>query len=362
MSRTQPGIPERFFSHISEVPPLLQQSYLPSLDGLRAVSIIIVLVYHVLLKLKIETFHGAFGVDVFFVISGFIITTLLLKEKVNKNNISLRKFYIRRFLKILPIAYLYLAVVSLLNTHYHNLAANEILAAALFLKNTHLLNNFVNTPPGHFWSLSVEEQFYIVFPFILKKSTGGYFYIILTLLFLVPLALILENKGIGIFAGDGARNFLDFFRHIIPIMVGALSSLLIFKKVITKRIYPNGLVSNISLLVLAYILYAGIRLPHFTLYTKWLCPPVVALIIVNNIFSSKDLFFKLLNSKIMVKVGLASYSIYIWQQLFLLEAPWTEDLEFTASPWFGLPAALLAGFCSYFFLERTLAKYKSRFR
>src|SRR5450432_1970024 len=111
----------KFSTEITTVPPLLQQSHLPTLDVLRGLSIIIVILNHVTKDSSINyLFDGVIGVQIFFVISGFLITTLLLKERVKKGGISLKHFYTRRVLRIVPVAYLYLLVVFILN-HVFNL-------------------------------------------------------------------------------------------------------------------------------------------------------------------------------------------------------------------------------------------------
>src|SRR5882757_5612901 len=100
---------------IKEVPTLLDSNYFPSLDGFRALSVILVVTHHLALQVNSPVYYffinGPLGVDIFFVISGFLITTLLLKEKIATGSISLRKFYARRVLRIFPAAYSYLIVI-----------------------------------------------------------------------------------------------------------------------------------------------------------------------------------------------------------------------------------------------------------
>ena len=341
---------------------MLQQAHLPSLDGLRGVSILIVLVFHVLQRNKGWNFNGMFGVNIFFVISGFIITTLLLKEKCRTKQVSLKKFYIRRFLKILPVAYLFLLVVILLNLHYHFVSKRELLSSVLFIKNTSVLSSNWDWSTGHFWSLSVEEQFYIFFPFILKKSTNKYMVTILFLLVTIPVLLILEQSNAGFFGTRGMHIFLDFFRFIIPILAGALCALLIFKKVIVKRLYPNHIVLNLLLLFLAYFCYSTHGVLHEIQCNNLFSSVIVAAVIANNIACSKNLFFRLINSKLLVTIGLASYSIYVWQQIFLLQVPWAHAFRFAGDLWFNILAMALVSSCSYYFIERKLAKLKSKYR
>ena len=92
---------KNFFAEITEIPEVFNASHFPGLDGLRAISILIVLLGHSLIGTWwVKYFPGSIGVDIFFVISGFLITTLLLKEKVKNGKVSLSNFYMRRFLRI----------------------------------------------------------------------------------------------------------------------------------------------------------------------------------------------------------------------------------------------------------------------
>ena len=144
---------------------------LPSLDGLRAVSIGLVVAFHII---GMTAFGGAFanignlGVRVFFVISGFLITGLLLKEKERTGSISLRRFYARRTLRIFPAFYTFLAVIGICA------AAGLIVVNKFDLleAGTYIINYFPGYQHSHYvrhiWSLSVEEQFYLLWPCVLS--------------------------------------------------------------------------------------------------------------------------------------------------------------------------------------------------
>ncbi|RYE28202.1 MAG: acyltransferase, partial [Sphingobacteriaceae bacterium] len=158
---------QSFFSIINdvkEVPPVLNQNYLPSLDGLRALSILMVVGSHVLIGQNVHStflysiFNGALGVSIFFIISGFIITTLLMKELIYTKDINLKNFYIRRFLRIIPLAYLFLFVLIGLNQIFDmRINFSGFLLAFLFLKN--FVGSETDPATTHYWSLSVEEQY-----------------------------------------------------------------------------------------------------------------------------------------------------------------------------------------------------------
>ncbi|WP_234401756.1 acyltransferase family protein [Thermobifida halotolerans] len=150
--------------------------FLPEVQGLRAVAVLLVLVYH----LNAAYLPGGYvGVDVFFVISGFLITSLLLREARSHGRISIGRFYVRRVRRILPAATLVLAatavaaVVLLPSTRLEQTAV-ELVASAAYVENFVLAGQTVDylaaeeapSPVQHFWSLAVEEQFYLVWPLL----------------------------------------------------------------------------------------------------------------------------------------------------------------------------------------------------
>ena len=363
MANTLKIFKEKLFSEITEIPRLLQPAHLVSLDGFRGISIILILVFHICMKDNWGgLFDGKFGVNIFFVVSGFIITTLLLKEKIQTKDVSLKKFYARRFLKIVPVAYIYLAVITLLNFHYKFNSTGQIVSAAVFLKNTTIISSGLDWTTGHFWSLSVEEQFYIFFPFILKENTNNYLVTILLLLLLIPVLLALEANKISIFKEESVHEFLNFFRYIIPILAGALFSVLLFKKIIPDKLYPNNLVSNLIILFAAYEMYSTQGWLYVPCCSTLFSSLLIGALIINNLSMSDNLFFKMLNTRVLSTIGIASYSIYIWQQVFLLEVPWHSAFKYADSQLLNLLGVVITSFLSYYFLERSLARFKKRFR
>src|ERR1700744_3020835 len=143
------SIRDKFTAEITTVPDILKGSHFPTLDGLRGISIIIVLLNHITWRTTIgEYIDGVIGVQIFFVISGFLITTLLLKEKVKNGWISLRQFYIRRVLRIVPVAYLYIFVVLILNYFFKlGMTFENFLVSTLYLKNLNIAGDWYT---GHF--------------------------------------------------------------------------------------------------------------------------------------------------------------------------------------------------------------------
>ncbi len=147
--------------------------HIPSLDGLRALSILLVIVLHTLLRHSLYKFipfplrllgNGALGVFIFFVISGYLITTLLLREQDKTHAISLRSFYLRRAFRILPPLYAYVLFLAVLGVtgHLPGMNRHELISALTLTRNyTHGINLWAME---HLWSLCIEEQFYILWP------------------------------------------------------------------------------------------------------------------------------------------------------------------------------------------------------
>jgi len=173
------------------MPASLRNVYRPEIDGLRGMSILAVYFYHINLGFYEQNiFRGGFiGVDIFFVISGYIITTISLHdEKIN--NFNAIKFYTRRIKRILPIAFLVMFIITIysyyfdtyskFNLNFELAKSSFLLFANFFLYFQQIEYNSINSdyiPLLHYWSLSIEEQFYIIFPLIfLLKSLRFYFF------------------------------------------------------------------------------------------------------------------------------------------------------------------------------------------
>src|SRR5258708_2018236 len=147
---------------------------IPSLDGLRALSIFLVLALHSIQRLEVNSpisflwvgiFNGATGVFIFFVISGYLITSLLLREHEKRGSISLRGFYFRRAMRILPPLYVYVGVLLLLGLAGKLPIFKLDIISALFFFHDYALSLMWSLE--HFWSLSIEEQFYLIWPVLL---------------------------------------------------------------------------------------------------------------------------------------------------------------------------------------------------
>jgi peptidoglycan/LPS O-acetylase OafA/YrhL len=358
---------------IVNVPEILAKAHLPSLDGLRAVSILIVIIAHINIYYKFDFLTdaviGELGVYVFFVISGFLITTLLIKESIKTGTVSLKRFYIRRFLRIIPVAYLYLLVL-IIGIKFFGLPAGyfSVLGSALFLRNLSIgvfpWNAFVN----HYWSLSVEEQFYLMFPSVIKKRLSKSIYIVLGFL-IVIIGIKIAEPNVSALHNSKFRIIFEFFSKLDGITIGCLCSLLLFKKIIQIRRKPKFLLLKKVLVGAAiYYIHGNFLDIPFGLNTI-LSSCFIAAFIILNLFESKDIIYTILNSRLFIHVGILSYSLYIWQELYIgiLQEKYIQlrqNDEYLSLSLIPLYLALIyfTALCSYYLYEKRFLKLKDRFQ
>ncbi|PTL81430.1 acyltransferase [Vitiosangium sp. GDMCC 1.1324] len=343
------------------------RSRLPGLDGLRALSIGLVILYHcahtegfpdiALLKAVART--GVVGVQVFFVISGFLITWLLLGEEEKTGRIDLKGFYYRRALRILPPAFVYLAVVAVMAAFRGLPVTNrELLASVFFVRNLNLGDSAFTK---HFWSLSIEEQFYLVWPLLLMWlprrarlwATAG-------LICAEPLWRQLNTWHYGATQVMWTRTDLRYS----GLLVGALLALVLEApqlKAKLDRLLAFGpwlfAVAGATLMGLMHIFpEASSKLLQVDPGLIQALLIVVMLVVLvegrGGVFSS---FFELAPIR---WVGRISYSLYLWQQLFCFEStgPWFERFPLNVLASFALAAA------SYYFIEQPVLRWRDRRR
>jgi peptidoglycan/LPS O-acetylase OafA/YrhL len=348
------------FSEIKSVPAILDQKKYPSLDGLRAVSIIMVLIHHFILNynpyFQSLVFIGPLGVDVFFVISGFLITTLCIKEKITTGDLSLKNFYTRRALRILPVAYLYIVVIAILNYFFKfQVGALSFISSALFIANLSYFRRLqFDWSLAHYWSLSVEEQFYLLFPVFIKKKFQLYVTILLAIILLVPVLVYLQT--IIAFLNNGVLSAaLRYLVKFQGIAVGCLFSVLLFKGYLNFGKWGLS-ATMVSVFIIFYLKFDA----FFTLQSCFInlfISIFIGIIIVNNISPKTNLIYKFLNLKALSFIGILSYSIYIWQQLFL-----SNDTRFPPAKYpINLLFLALVPVLSYFYYEKFFLKLKKHF-
>jgi peptidoglycan/LPS O-acetylase OafA/YrhL len=353
------------FTDIQTIPPILQTNHFPTLDGLRAVAILMVIFHHLTYSsgdAYTTFFNGPLGVLIFFVLSGFLITTLCIKEKVTTGDISLKKFYTRRALRIFPVAYLYLVVLIILNIVFKlDVPYICIAGAALYVMDISSIFRkiYYSYLPGHYWSLSVEEQFYLIVPFFLKRKFRQYLLLIFLIVFTLPLLIYLQYL-FPILNGPIPYAITHVLIKFQAIGTGCLFSVLTFKYDLdlNLRTWVRGLI-NFSLLALILFIKYNDVFNLRNMFVGVLSSFLIGCFIVINIKPGKDLVFKILNLKIVTTIGVLSYSIYIWQQIFTSR---DKNLPFwIASEPYNLIWIAVVSCASYFLYERYFLKLKARF-
>ena len=293
-------------------------SYRPEIDGLRAISIFAVIFFHT----NIKIFSGGFiGVDIFFVISGYLITSIILKQ-INNNKFSIINFYERRARRILPALFFVLfgtlaAGWVLLMPNEMKILSQNIFATVLFISNIFFyIKNFnyfdllqESNPLIHLWSLGVEEQYYFLYPLLLLIITK-YFKTNLAkiLSYIAILSLILSQL---LYKKYPDSTYYLLHTRIWEIIIGCLCSFYLSRKESLQSDLRNLLSILGFFLIFFSFFYYTKETPTPSFYT--LIPIIGAALII--IFCNKKTFiYRILSNRILVFFGLISYSAYLWHQ------------------------------------------------
>ncbi len=294
---------------------------IPSLDGLRAVSILIVLCAHFI---DSRIFPGGFGVYVFFVISGFLITRLLLVEQASGEGVSLRLFYVRRIVRLYPVIIVYTATVIgldiLLQKPYNFLEpASGLFYFANYLSVYFEIHNIAPQMPfAVFWSLSVEEHFYILFPLVFVLCRGNPIRLIWVLagLCIGCLALRLGMAGLHPHLVHTLTFYAESQYRIDSIGYGVLLALACqtdrgrqFVKLLAR---PLSVAVAVAMLLVCFTVNND-WFRETIRYTLLGCSVVVlmAAVLFGEWLRRAQ---QILNTAVVVWVGRLSYSIYIWHE------------------------------------------------
>lgn len=359
-----------FNSPINKVPALLDKSYYNGLDGLRGLAVIIVVLSHIGEGTHWPYFRGLIGVEIFFVLSGFLITTLLIKEKIQTGKISLKNFYIRRVLRILPVAYLYLFALLLFNYIFTlNITRVAFISSFLYLRNLPFIKQTSSDwYVGHFWTLTIEEQFYLIFPFLLVTNLNRYFKIICSLILLVPIIEFFGYNKIGVFYSSHFIHLLTFIfinilgKGTISILIGSLLSVMIFKGILKNNTRKIPYFLSSFLLLLTIILHTILPDHVFGVNIGVIVFSSVVGFIIYLSIQSQGFLSKVLNNSILKKIGVLSYSIYIWQEIFTYMQPWAGHFKYGNSLYLNIPALFIVAYLSYHFYELKFLKLKEKFK
>lgn len=337
------------------------KSYYPHVDGLRAISIVLVLIFHAFPTLLPG---GSLGVDIFFVISGFVVTrSILFNKNINSGSLfeNATYFYSRRVKRILPALLLMLLIVSfifvfVLDTAAVDTAGKKIFKTAAFasLGTSNIFLYFSSqgyyatstqlNPFTHTWSLGIEEQFYLIFPFIIFLFRSNLAKVIAVASVLSLFAYVL------LFGNFHAAAFYLLPTRFWELGLGALLA------IHRERLLQFKSLRH-SWIALASLVALGITI-NFSALTSPL-PTIIAVLSASGliIFADHGVLGRLLGSKTAIHIGLRSYSLYLWHWPILVLGRWTIGSSIQATL-LCLFAAILLSELAYQALETPLRKYR----
>ncbi|WP_436516316.1 acyltransferase family protein [Ekhidna sp. To15] len=346
---------------------------LPSLNGLRGISILMVVFSHLVYNNHLDIYDfdlrwinlmfrplydGQLGVNIFFVISGFLITKILIQENETEGRISIRKFYTKRILRIFPAYYFLLFSYFILQSL--NLIYIDPKAWLTAITYTEYFNHDLDILTGHAWTLSVEEHFYLLWPLAFTRSKKFQKKLAIFIIILVPLIRVFDH-----FYQISFIHHYSIFYRLDAIAFGCLVAL--YLKEIIELVQPYWkYIFPVSLIMLVTFRIGVVALDRIGLGFLWipfgktsgtLANLLISLILLYSVYGPQKSWFKFLNSNILTNVGIYSYSIYLWQQFFLSNK---YDYWFVKFPQ-NLVFLFMLSIISFNLIEKPFLKLKSRF-
>ena len=349
--------------------------YRAEIDGLRAIAVISVIIYH----LNANWLPGGFlGVDIFFVISGFLITGIIITE-IQENRFSFKDFYTRRIKRIYPAFIAVMALVSLVASalfiyNDFNQLRKTIELAVVFSSNFYLgfkqgyfdLNATEN-PVLHIWSLAVEEQYYLIFPlfllFVYKKAGNlkSIFRFTLTLFILLLLTSFIPNTFYKDVLHQPNTYYLSNLRFP-ELLIGSLLAIYNINPS-ANHTFNKKLIGNFSFLLLLACLYFYHNKLVFIPGVSLVLPCLLAALVIYTT-TQESIVKKLLSTKLMVFIGKISYSLYLYHWIFISFAYYITGTKQIDNQIVLLVTALtvLFSILSYYLVEQPIRKSKLSFK
>lgn len=316
-----------------------KRRYITGLDGIRAIAVIMVLAYH----LKLALFKSGFlGVTVFFVLSGYLITGILISEVEEEGTIDLKNFWLRRIRRLVPavmsMAVVIIFVSAVVNRIIFTKGCKDFLASVLGFNNWWQIFNKVSyfeaagvpSPFTHCWSLAIETQFYLIYPLILLgiyklvKSRGegrakrGLLFAGVTLL----LALISVILMIVLFdpQKDASRVYYGTDTRAFSLLFGALLAILWEYRMVPRRLSAsvNMVLGSVSFAVLLVMTIAINGSSNFWYRGGQFVGTILTVLVIYTVSGRKTWLSRFLSNPVLKWIGDRSYSIYLWHYPIIL--------------------------------------------
>jgi len=344
---------------------------IPSLDGIRGLSILMVVFGHAFRSYFHLIDIANLGVRIFFIISAYLIVTIL-KNNIINGKFSLKKFYFKRIMRTFPAFYFYIFCIYILLSWLDIFDLSQFWRAPVYLENYHSRSLWESQQwfVGHSWSLAVEEQFYILVSLLffmvnknkitLKRAN----FIFLLLFFISPLlraSFFLFDFYPDVMIGSIHRSFETV---VDSIAIGGIMALTPFK-IIQKNKIVNYFKNKTFIM---FLLVLGIQFLNsvfvreifglkvrfiYNLFGLSIINISLAIIIFNSISRyNSSIFKKALNTKTLSYIGLLSYSIYLWQQVWLYEWNIPLALKFTG--------IIFSALISYYLIEKPFLNFRNK--
>lgn len=288
--------------------------YRAEIDGLRAIAVLPVIFFHAGFQLFSG---GVVGVDVFFVISGYLITTILI-EDIENNRFSFMSFYERRARRILPALFFVILVcipfawIWMLPNQMKDFS-QSLIAVSLFASNIFFWKQSgyfdavsEEKPLLHTWSLAIEEQYYFLFPiFLLLSWRFGKNKVFWLIVAMAACSLLLSEWG---WRNKASANFYLAPTRVWELFAGSIAAFIVQKRATQKN-------DTLSVLGFAAIIFSIFAYDEFTPFPSvYTLVPVVGAVLIVLFAEKETLVAKLLSTKVFVGIGLISYSAYLWHQ------------------------------------------------
>jgi peptidoglycan/LPS O-acetylase OafA/YrhL len=325
--------------------------HLPTLDGWRALAVIGVILLHgrffTCHWLQRVSVHGGSGVALFFAISGFLISHLLLEEHDRAGSIDLVRFYMKRCFLILPAYFVALLCVGLIsNLGAIRLNGYEIPSCLLFLRSYKPLGMEESSGyyTAHYWSLAVEAHFYVIYPLIVDylprhraKVTLSLAMAVLIWRWFMP-GFMDDTRMDGLFWGCLAAIYFDFLRDLV-------------ERVRFKQLW----------LPIGVIVLGAMRLPIKPDLEVTVQAVLIPTLILSTMLQPRSWLSRFLDAKPVAWIGTISYSLYLWQQLFLPPlVPAGSPLRSLQRPPWNLLAILSLATLSFYLIETPMIHFGNR--
>lgn len=279
--------------------------YYRKLDGLRFIAITLVFLEHYAHFIGSRISAGYYGVDLFFVLSGFLITEILLNAPQKSYLQNFANFIGRRTLRIFPIYYLTIAILLIFNQN--SIRDNVWYLVTYTFNYASIINNLPITPLSHFWSLAVEEQFYIFWPTLVLFLRKYPAFLLITTSFIVLFGY--SQLTFNYLEWHNKYNNISILTRMSSLGLGALGAMLNKYYLLPRRLFVNKLIENLSIPILILALIS----PNF--FAKPVLLGILSLyfVIKSSIFEFNSTILRnFLSNRIIVHIGTLAYGLYVY--------------------------------------------------